>query len=244
MVPSWTETLLLCGVDVVGRTRYCIHPHDKVKSIPVVGGTKDIDWEKVKALNADYLLLDQEENPATMAKESFLKCYASHMRSFSDGPQECVALSKLFQNKHLSFLAERWSFLSKRQGAYKLENLPGIIEWVNPLKSTVKNFIYVIWHNPWMAVSKNTYIGSVLGMMGVGDLQNNFAKSYPEFKLEDFDPAETALLCSSEPFPFHKKKDMLKSLPYSIALVDGESYSWFGVRSVKFVESALSDTGH
>lgn len=30
MVPSWTETLIECGVKVVGRTRYCVHPGDRV----------------------------------------------------------------------------------------------------------------------------------------------------------------------------------------------------------------------
>lgn len=41
MVPSWTETLIYCGIEVVGRTRYCIHPEEAQK-ISVVGGTKDI----------------------------------------------------------------------------------------------------------------------------------------------------------------------------------------------------------
>ena len=44
LVPSWTETLIEAGVDVVGRTRFCLHPRDRVKSIPAVGGTKDADW--------------------------------------------------------------------------------------------------------------------------------------------------------------------------------------------------------
>ncbi|MBK9294723.1 MAG: Fe3+-siderophores ABC transporter protein [Oligoflexia bacterium] len=244
MVPSWTETLLICGVEVVGRTRFCIHPLERIKNIPIVGGTKDIDWEKVKELKADILLLDKEENPAMMAKKSPIQCYATHMRSFTDGPEECVALSKLFQNKHLSFLAERWKFLSAQKANYTLSNLPGITEWVNPLKDSVKNFIYVIWYKPWMAVSCQTYIGSVLNILGVGQMQRNFLEPYPEFNLSDFDPNETALLCSSEPYPFHMKKDFLKTLPFSVALVDGEVFSWFGVRSVKFVESALADTGH
>ena len=63
MVPSWTETLISCGVEVVGRTRYCIHPTPVVKDIAVVGGTKNIDWKKVREIDADLLILDQEENP-------------------------------------------------------------------------------------------------------------------------------------------------------------------------------------
>ena len=43
LVPSLTETLIDCGVNVVGRTRFCIHPADRVHDIPAVGGTKQVN---------------------------------------------------------------------------------------------------------------------------------------------------------------------------------------------------------
>src|SRR5437868_6660844 len=80
-VPSWTETLLSSGVEVVGRTRFCIHPHEKVAAIPVVGGTKDWNLEKLRALKPDLLLLDQEENPKFMAEQSEFPFHATHIES-------------------------------------------------------------------------------------------------------------------------------------------------------------------
>ena len=87
MVPSWTETLLACGCEVVGRTRFCIHPAE-ARRIPVVGGTKTIDWNRVRALAPDLLLLDQEENPRAMHDESPIESFATHITSVRDvGPE-------------------------------------------------------------------------------------------------------------------------------------------------------------
>ena len=58
MVPSWTETLLRAGIPVVGRTRFCIHPADQVKNIPIVGGTKEVNWDIVQDLKPDLVLMD------------------------------------------------------------------------------------------------------------------------------------------------------------------------------------------
>ena len=79
LVPSWTETLLACGVNVVGRTRFCIHPAEKVESIPAIGGTKDLNRESLSELKPDLLLLDEPTN--NLDKEgiahltAFLKAY-------------------------------------------------------------------------------------------------------------------------------------------------------------------------
>ena len=68
-------------------------------------------------------------------------------------------------------------------------------------------------------------------------------KKYPEFAIEDFDLQTTYFLFSSEPYPFHKKSAELMSLGIQGSIVDGESFSWFGFRALRFLESAagLSD---
>ncbi|MDP6374701.1 MAG: helical backbone metal receptor [Pseudomonadales bacterium] len=62
LVPSLTETLPACGVEVVGRTRYCVHPAGFVSDIAVVGGTKGVNWQKVADLAPDLVVMDKEEN--------------------------------------------------------------------------------------------------------------------------------------------------------------------------------------
>ena len=61
LVPSLTETLLECGVDVVGRTRFCIHPASRVAEITRVGGTKGVDWDRCATLNPDIVIFDREK---------------------------------------------------------------------------------------------------------------------------------------------------------------------------------------
>lgn len=58
-VPSWTETLIRAGVQVIGRTRYCVHPKGQVQKTPIVGGTKDVDWTAIRGLRPDWVLLDK-----------------------------------------------------------------------------------------------------------------------------------------------------------------------------------------
>jgi len=76
----------------------------------------------------------------------------------------------------------------------------------------------------------------MLTQVGYGGWLPAFPEKYPKIDLADFDPAKTLLLFSSEPFPFGKKKKELLSLDFPSALVDGESYSWFGVRSLRFLQ--------
>jgi len=104
MVPSWTETLLECGCEVVGRTRFCIHP-ERVRDIPIVGGTKSIDWDKVGALNADLLLLDREENTRSMSVESPIEVFATHVTSVDDLAPELERLSVRPPGRHIGLVA-------------------------------------------------------------------------------------------------------------------------------------------
>lgn len=239
MVPSWTETLIECGVNVVGRTRFCIHPKEKVKSVEVVGGTKDIKWEKVKALDPDLMIFDREENPESMASESPYPYYASHIRSIGDVSQDLEGMADEIGSNRLRDLARRWSTVAdrKRQPCGSLENIPGMVEWVKKPGPKIDRFAYIIWKDPWMAVSKDTFIGSIFEWLGFGDMMMNFDKSYPEIPLEKLDPERTLLLFSTEPFPFLKQKKAIEKLPFAMGIVDGEPYSWFGVRSVKFLEN-------
>lgn len=242
MVPSWTETLIEAGVEVVGRTRFCIHPHDKVKSIPVVGGTKNIDWEKVGALGCDLLLLDQEENPKYFFEEANCPTHVTHVQNCNEVAGELAKLSKLTGNQNLVQLSQRWSqVVESLKSKQHLSNtkIPGLREWINKPAILPKEVVYVIWKDPYMAVVQETFIGSILNLLGLRTpiTLATHSKLYPEIKIEDFDPQKTLFLFSSEPFPFHKKNHEIAHLNVPSAIVDGECFSWFGIRSLKFLES-------
>ncbi len=236
MVPSWTETLLWAGVEVVGRTRFCLHPETVVGGIPIVGGTKDWNLDKVQAAAPDLVVLDQEENPLAMA-EAGLPYWASHVRGIGSMPEALSELAQQLQNSRLEALAQRWHKVLQRPRQVELTLLPGVVEWGRRPRGEVENVVYVIWKDPWMAVGPETFIGSVLAHLGLSVYP--FDKPYPQVELEAF-PESTLLLFSSEPYPFLRKREGLDRLKTPYAFVDGESFSWFGVRSLRFLENALS----
>ena len=78
LVPSWTETWLELGLNVVGRTRYCIHPIGKTKNIPIVGGTKDLNEAKLAELSdKDFIKLRKADALPV------IYCHLASMNSWS-----------------------------------------------------------------------------------------------------------------------------------------------------------------
>jgi hypothetical protein len=234
-VPSWTETLIEAGVEVVGRTRFCIHPKEKVKNIPAVGGTKDCDWEKAALLKPNLVIFDEEENLKSMAESCPFPWTATHVSGISDLPGELRKLAGPLGNEALLDFSRRWQRVTERAPKFSPAEVPGVLQWLRRPGPEVKSFAYVIWKNPWMAVGPETFIGSIFASFG---LQNHFSPGvkYPKFAMEEI-PSDLLLLFSSEPFPFGRQTARLEELPYPSALVDGEKYGWFGLRSLRFLES-------
>lgn len=238
MVPSWTETLLQAGVQVVGRTRFCIHPPKMITNIPIVGGTKDVSWDLVVDLKPDLVLLDEEENPLEMAEECPLPYLATHVSSVQTLQTELARLGEHFQNAKLMELSvECLDILEAPKPTWDLQKIPGFLEWVKMPTQKYDKIAYLIWKKPWMSVSRETYIGSVLEKLGAQLVEFPEGEKYPVIELEDFKDA--FFLFSSEPFPFHKKIGELKELGIEGAIVNGESYSWFGIRSIEFLSEIL-----
>lgn len=235
MVPSWTETLLRAGIPVVGRTRYCIHPVELVREIPVVGGTKEANWDVIADLEADFVLLDKEENPLEMAEECPLKYIATHVHSLEALRFELNRLGELFSNDMLKTWSNQLQLILDRGPLHwEEESIPGLLEWViSPMNAGPREVVYVIWKKPWMAVSRDTFIGSVLKQLGATVAQFPDDEKYPVIEISEYPGA--LILFPSEPYPFHKKIEELRSEGLTGAVVNGESYSWFGVRSLEFL---------
>lgn len=240
---------MLSGVNVVGRTRFCIHPENHVAPLPVVGGTKDLDWEKVKALGADLLLLDQEENLPWMKEQSPIPTLVTHVTSVDDVARDLRLLAGALPDSaaKLFALADRWEKLARHPRlTWNFAQVPGEIEKLSgtDLRQPFQKIVYVIWKKPWMRVAKNTFIGSVLSKLGAEKYlpEAEAEKKYPAFELSEFDPRTTYFLFSSEPFPFVKKKAELEALGLQGSLVDGECYSWFGLRALEFVEKIIASS--
>lgn len=233
-VPSWTETLIASGVDVVGRTRFCIHPEPTIKRIPVVGGTKNINSiDEIVQLKPDLVLFDKEENNQEMYRmclDRGLTCYASHVTNLKTCGEELIKLAEILNNSKLSEWGKAYLNLKKISlNQFQKCVLDGQI----PDNQSVNNMSYVIWKKPFMRVSPDTFIGDVLSLFGITLVPSE--TKYPEISEEEL--KKTFCIFSSEPFPFAKFFAELQTQGFKGVLVDGERLSWYGTRTLTFLQS-------
>lgn len=280
MVPSWTETLVNSSVNVVGRTRFCIHPHDAVKSIPSIGGTKTLSTEfdkimtelSIRATESGrkiLVILDREENPKEfVAAFSKYPCeiYASHVSDFVSLAKCIDSIADLIANPgdvssvcdedkkvatNLRAYAERAKCIQSSHSPAHL--IHALMNSQNPheeienlLCESQASVLYFIWRRPWMIVNRGTWIEASLKACFPSVSLPSSESRYTEItenELEKEVSAGAVLFFSSEPYPFEKVWDEICRLPFvrkahAVALVDGEAFSWFGIRSMRFLENA------
>ena len=64
LVPSQSELLFDLGLEheVVGITKFCVHPPRWYNSKLRIGGTKQLHFEKIRELKPDLIIANKEEN--------------------------------------------------------------------------------------------------------------------------------------------------------------------------------------
>lgn len=230
LVPSITETLFDFGLtadEVVGRTKFCIHPSDLVKKVEVIGGTKNLNIDKIRSLKPDLIIANKEENEKLQVEELMkdFKVWVTDIETLED---------------NANFISELGKVLNKEDLAKNYNHK--IASGFTQIKvSQTKRIAYLIWKNPYMTVGSDTFIHEVLQKLGFENLFKN-KKRYPEVSVEELKDANLIFL-SSEPFPFQQKHidELRKELPnIEIILVDGEAFSWFGTHLMK-VDEYLKD---
>lgn len=248
-IPSITETLIDCGVEVVGRTRFCIHPAEEVKHIKVVGGTKDAKWDKLLELKPDLVILDKEENTLEMAEACPSPYFVLHITNLDNISSELFRLAEKIDNERLASVAEDWYRVADTKNLVKqnLAQIPGAISYLDEKKqyphqtldSGIQHIDYLIWKDPWMAIGPDTFIWSVLCKLGFENFMIHRNEKYPNIDIEKLPRKNCFYLFSSEPFPFGKHIDELRKLNFQGAVIDGEFYSWYGTRSLRFLQDQL-----
>lgn len=223
LVPSITEALFDFGLsekEIVGRTKFCIHPKNTVQRVEIIGGTKNLNIDKIKSLNPDLIIANKEENVKEQIEELQ-----------KDFKVLVTNISNLEDNYYL--LKTLGNLLGKQEIAQKFNlKIYEILANFSDLKK--KKCAYLIWKNPYMTVGFDTFIHDILDKIGFQNIFKN-QKRYPEISVEDLRNAEYIFL-SSEPFPFQQKHidELQKELPDAkIILVDGEAFSWYGTRLAK-----------
>lgn len=217
--PAITETLhaLGAGSSVVGRTKYCIFPEKEVDKIMVVGGTKDADPEKVRALSPDLILAEKEENTKENVEtlEQIAPVAVLEVQTVTDSYRLIRDVGRL-----IGRVEAAEALVNEIQQAWNA--LPRV---------TGQRAVYMMWRKPYMVVGDTTYIQSVMEHMGIENTAKHLEGRYPAITpelLKELDP--DVVLLSSEPFPFSEKhqRELAELLPDTPSiLVDGEMF-WYG----------------
>ncbi|SIQ88114.1 ABC-type Fe3+-hydroxamate transport system, substrate-binding protein [Chryseobacterium sp. RU37D] len=223
LVPSITEALFDLGLtenEIVGRTKFCIHPKESVKNVAVIGGTKNISIDKIKALQPDLILANKEENIKEQieALVNDFNVIVTNVENIEDNYYLLKNLGKIFhkEDKAQLFNHKIYDVLNQAK-----------------INSTIKT-AYLIWKNPYMTVGSDTFIHKVLTEIGFENIFEN-QKRYPKIQTEDLVQADIIML-SSEPFPFKEKhiEELREFYPDKrIMIVDGEAFSWYGTHIAK-----------
>ena len=223
LVPSITEALFDFGLtenEVVGRTKFCIHPKEKVKDVEIIGGTKNLNLEKIKSLQPDLIIANKEENVKEQVEELMkdFEVLVTNVETIEDNYYLLKTLGNIFHRE-------------EKAQQYNLKIYDVLLN--SKINSLVKA-AYLIWKNPYMTVGSDTFIDKVLNEIGFENAFKN-QKRYPEIKVEDLATADVIML-SSEPFPF-KEKHILELKEFypdkKIMIVDGEAFSWYGTHIAK-----------
>ncbi|WP_299336076.1 ABC transporter substrate-binding protein [uncultured Psychroserpens sp.] len=225
LVPSQTELLVDLGLEasIVGVTKFCVHPEYLRKEKTIVGGTKAVNMNKIKALKPDIILCNKEENTQEMVSE--LETIAAVHVSDINNLDDCYELIKMY--------SALFKIKSKGEQLISVINNERNVFREKFLNRKQCKVAYFIWKNPWMVCANHTFVNV---MMTEAGFDNVFKKRerYPEVLLDDplLNDAEVILL-SSEPFPFKEKDKQEFFVKYpnkQVIIIDGELFSWYGSR--------------
>lgn len=242
LVPSLTLTLFDLGCDqeeVVGRTPWCIHPAEKVASVPVVGGTKTPNLNKILSAKPDLVVLDREENPKEVYDallDAGIEVYVSSVEHPKEVPKMLRELGTIIrrQEKAEEFASELESLLDE------IAESPLAPSRITPM----------IWHKPLMSVGPEKYAGGVLTTLGfaVPALVEG-GNGYPVVTIEALiEHKIEGLLLSSEPHPFAlaEGEDIVAQVVENggqniwCKCIDGEALTWFGSHTAQGLKTLRS----
>lgn len=231
LVPSQTELLFELGLDaeVIGITKFCIHPEAKFKEKTKIGGTKKLNIDLIRSLKPDLIIGNKEENEQAQIETLMTEfpVWMSDIYDLDDAKKTITQIGEL---------------VDRQPEAAYLNHL--ITAGFNDLQTLAvqhqldKSVAYLIWRNPYLFAGKDTFIDHILTLNGLTNVVKQ--SRYPELDLKALALLKPQLVfLSSEPYPFKEQhlEEIKQELPDAkVMLVDGEMFSWYGSRLVKAVQ--------
>jgi ABC-type Fe3+-hydroxamate transport system substrate-binding protein len=220
LVPSLTELLFDFGLEnqIVGVTKFCVHPNEALVSKVKIGGTKKFDIEKIAGLQPDLILANKEENyQEGIDLLSEYPVFVSDINDLADAYRTINTIGKMTGKS----TASEHLIADIQRGMSKVEGI------------SQGKVLYLIWKGPMMVVGKSTFIDAVLAMLGFENAADHLSR-YPALTEEEsIALSPDYIFLSSEPFPFQEKHVAYYSNLFpdaKVVLVDGEMFSWYGSR--------------
>ena len=246
LVPSITELLFALKLDaqIVGRTGFCVHPRDKLRQVPKIGGTKAVKIDAVRALQPTHAIVNIDENEFETVER--LREFVPHV----------VVTHPLAPEDNLSLYALLGAIFDREDEARQVGTaLQMQLDAAAARAWPQQNVLYAIRREPWMTVARDTYISAMLRLVNwqtLPDIQGGEkgAARYPSFDFENA-PWLTKVdrvLLSSEPYRFTQQHcDALEQDARlegkRIGLIDGEMVSWYGSRAIDGIAYLLRYAG-
>lgn len=229
LVPSQTELLCDMGLEseLVGVTKYCVHPFYIKQTKDIVGGTKNVKFDIIKKLKPDIILCNKEENTKKIVDQckKIAQVHISDIFTIDDTLQLIKQYGELF-NKRI----EASKIIQKIN--FKRNDFSEFIKHYPP-----KKVAYFIWRNPWMAVGNNTFINHLLKLNNFNNIYKN-KNRYPEVSIKKIrlEGNPELVFLPSEPYPFKEEHafELGRFTHHAkTVFVNGEMFSWYGSRLLK-----------
>ncbi|SDB67394.1 ABC-type Fe3+-hydroxamate transport system, substrate-binding protein [Flavobacteriaceae bacterium MAR_2010_188] len=230
LVPSLTELLCDLGLEssLVGITKFCVHPEHLRKNIKVIGGTKKVNFEKIKNLEPDIIIANKEENTLEII-QGLSKVAPIHISDIGN-VEDCCDLIEAYGKL---FLKE----IEAQDLNARIEEK--VLNFQNSFKNKkVRSAAYFIWKNPWMVAASDTFIDYMLSLNSFSNIYSNKTR-YPEVELKSMPKDLDFIFLSSEPYPFSNDEVIELGILFpktKVILVDGEMFSWYGSRILKAID--------
>lgn len=229
LVPSLTELVCDLGLapSLVGRTGFCVHPREVLKGVTKVGGTKDVNLERLRALEATHVIVNIDENRKECVEE--IARWVPHVIvTHPCMPEDNLAVYRLF-GALFGRRAEAAGLVAGLEAALAEARATGAC-------LPAEKVLYLIWREPWMSVARSTYISATLATVGWETWPAGDEPRYPAFEWDaPWLAGVERVFLSSEPYRFQVRHvaEVAALAGRPAALIDGEMASWYGSRAVE-----------
>lgn len=241
LCPSLTELLFDLGVgaDVIGRTRFCVHPVGSVDAVERVGGTKNPRIARIIELSPDVVFMNEEENrleDATALRAAGIEVHSSLPRT---AEETAVMVRSIGTRVGRPDDGERIAADIEARATQARARAAG----------RLVRYAYVIWREPWMTINDDTFVAGLLDLAGGVNVFGDASQRYPTIELSQLAEARpTVVLLSTEPFPFADRHRVevaeASGIPEAqVQIVDGELLSWHGSRTPAGIDYASTIMG-